>query len=149
MGERFLLQGTELITFKAWGDTYTAFENVTRGGYPGPPPHRHLRQDEGFYVLEGAFTFDVEGEVIPATVGDFVNVPKGRLHTFANTGRGVGRLLGVIAPPGDFEGFVEEVGEQVALAVPPPLPAAPPDAAILDRILAAAARHHLAIPPAD
>jgi mannose-6-phosphate isomerase-like protein (cupin superfamily) len=146
-GEQFLLVGAELITIKLRGAAYSAFEDATQGGYGGPPPHRHLRQDEGFYVLEGTFTFHVEGQAIPATVGTFVNVPKGRLHTFENTGPGIGRLLGIVAPPGDFEGFVVEVGERVSLQTPPPLPAGPPDAATVGRIVAAGARHHLEIPP--
>lgn len=146
-GEQFLLVGAELITFKLRGAAYSAFENATQGGYGGPPPHRHLRQDEGFYVLEGTFTFYLEGQAIPATVGAFVNVPKGCLHTFENTGPGIGRLWGIVAPPGDFEGFVAEVGERVALQTPPPLPTRPPDAATIGRIVAAGARHHLEIPP--
>jgi mannose-6-phosphate isomerase-like protein (cupin superfamily) len=125
----------------------TSFENATQAGYKGPPPHRHLRQDEGFYVLEGTFTFYVEGQAIPATVGSFVNVPKGHLHTFETLGSGIGRLLGIVAPPGDFEGFVEEVGERVSLRTPPPLPAEPPDAETVSKIVAAGKRHHLDIPP--
>jgi mannose-6-phosphate isomerase-like protein (cupin superfamily) len=145
-GERFLLVGAELITFKLRGEAYSAFENATQAGYGGPPPHRHLRQDEGFYVLEGAFTFHVEGQTIPVTAGALVNVPKGTLHTFENTGPGIGRLLGIVAPPGDFERFVEEVGERVSLRTPPPLPVGPPDAETVSRIVAAGKRHHLDIP---
>ena len=113
----------------------------------GPPPHRHLRQDEGFYVLEGEFTFHVEGQAIPATAGAFVNLPKGGLPTFENTGPGIGRLLGIVAPLGDLESFLEEVGERVSLRTPPPLPAGPPDAETVSKIVAAGKRHHLHIPP--
>jgi mannose-6-phosphate isomerase-like protein (cupin superfamily) len=144
--ERFLLVGAELITFKLRGEEYSVFENATQAGYGGPPPHRHLRQDEGFYVLEGTFTFYVEGQAIRATEGTFVNVPMGSLHTFENTGTGIGRLLGIVAPRGDFERFVEEVGERVSFETPPP-PAGPPDAQTVSKILAAAERHHLEIPP--
>lgn len=144
-GERFLLVGAELITFKLRGREYSVFENATQAGYGGPPPHRHLRQDEGFYVLEGRFTFHVEGQAILAAAGTFVNIPKGSLHTFQTAGTGVGRLLGIVAPPGDFERFVEEVAERVTLDTPPAPPAKPPDAAILRSILGAAERHHLDI----
>jgi mannose-6-phosphate isomerase-like protein (cupin superfamily) len=146
-GEQFLLVGAELITFKLRGAAYSAFENTTQGGYGGPPLHRHLRQDEGFYVLEGTFTLYIAGQAIPAPVGTFVNVPQGRLHTFVNTGPEIGRLLGIVAPPGDFEGFVAAVGERVCVQTPPPLPAGPPDAATVGRPVAAGARHHLEIPP--
>jgi mannose-6-phosphate isomerase-like protein (cupin superfamily) len=146
-GQRFLLVGAELVTFKLRGEDYSVFENATQGGYGGPPPHRHLRQDEGFYVLEGEFTFHVEGEAIPATEGAFVNVPKGSLHTFENTGTGVGRLLGIVAPAGDFEEFVEEVAERVSVGSPPTPPSEPPDADTIGRIVAAGERHHLEMPP--
>jgi hypothetical protein len=45
---RFLLAGTELITFKVRGSGYAVFENATQPGCGGPPSHRHLRQDERF-----------------------------------------------------------------------------------------------------
>ena len=120
-GERFLLVGAELITFKLRGPEYSVFENATQAGYSGPPPYWHLRQDEGFYVLEGQFTFHVEGQAIRASAGTFVNIPKGSLHTFQTREAGVGRLLGIVTPPGDFERFVEEVGEirQASIACDP------------------------------
>ena len=37
-GERFLLVGAELITFKLRGEDYSIFENAIQGGYAGPPP---------------------------------------------------------------------------------------------------------------
>jgi hypothetical protein len=59
----------------------------------------------------------------------------------------VGKLLGIVAPPGDFEGFVEEVGQAVSLAEPPMPPARPPDAEVIQWIVAAGARHYLEISP--
>jgi hypothetical protein len=37
-GEKFLLVGAELVTFKLRGADYTICENATQGGYRGPPP---------------------------------------------------------------------------------------------------------------
>ena len=56
-GDRYLLAGAELITVILRGQEYSLLENATQAGYAGPPPHRHLRQDEGFYVLEGSSHF--------------------------------------------------------------------------------------------
>jgi quercetin dioxygenase-like cupin family protein len=53
--------GAELITFILQGQEYSLLENATQAGCAAPP-HRHLRQDEGFYVLEGRFTFHVDGQ---------------------------------------------------------------------------------------
>jgi mannose-6-phosphate isomerase-like protein (cupin superfamily) len=138
--------GAELVTFKLRGADYSIMENAPQRGYGGPPPHRHLRQDQGFYVLEGEFTFHVEGEAIPATEGAFVHVPKGSLHTFENTGSRVGKLLVTMAPAGDFEGFVEEVTERVSMDSPPP-PSEPRAADTVSPIVAAAERYHMEITP--
>ena len=127
------------------GQEYSLLENATQAGYAGPPPHRHLRQDEGFYVLEGRFTFYVDGQTIEVSAGQFANVPKGSAHTFQNTGSGVGRMLVIVAPAGDFERFIEEAGERVTTTTPPALPTGPPDATMIHRLLASAKRHHLEI----
>ena len=117
-----LVAGGELITWKLRGqrgDAYSLFENVTQPGYPGPPPHRHVNQDETFYVLDGSFTFHVDGEAIEAQAGDCAHVPRGVLHTFQNTGTSIGRLLVTVGPAGDFEAFVEETGEPTTASYPP------------------------------
>jgi mannose-6-phosphate isomerase-like protein (cupin superfamily) len=105
--------GGELISWRRReqsGDAYSLFENVTQPGYHGPPPHRHLNQDETFYVLEGTFAFQVEGETIETHIGNCVYVPRGAVHTFQNTGTAVGPLFVVVGPAGDFEAFVESTG---------------------------------------
>lgn len=145
--DRFLLGRAELITFKIRSQGYSVFENATQVGYGGPPPHRHLRQDEGFYVLDGQFTFNVDGRVVSVSAGQFVSVPRGSLHTFQTTGTGVGRLLVIVAPSGDFEHFVEDVGERVSMTLPPAPPTAPPDAASFRRLVAAAEQHHIEMLP--
>jgi mannose-6-phosphate isomerase-like protein (cupin superfamily) len=113
-GASYMVLG-ELVVFKADGEQtgseHSVFEDLTHPGYAGPPPHRHLRQVESFYVLEGEFEFRIGERVIPATPGAFVHLPKGTLHTFRTTGGRVGRLLVTVSPPGDFERFVKEVGE--------------------------------------
>jgi mannose-6-phosphate isomerase-like protein (cupin superfamily) len=144
-GDRYLLAGAELITFILRGQEYSLLENATQAGYAGPPPHRHSRQDEGFYVLEGWFTFHVDGKTIQVSAGQFANVQKGSAHTFQNTGSGVGRMLVIVAPAGDFERFIEEAGERVTTTTPPAPPTGPPDAAVVHRLLAAAQRNYLEI----
>src|SRR5437660_12919279 len=76
------------------GDLYTilASGDDTGGAYAlihavvpvggGPPPHLHRREDEAFYVLEGEVTFQADGRVIRAGVGDWITLPKGSLHAF-------------------------------------------------------------------
>jgi len=144
-GDRYLLAGAELITFILRGQEYSLLENATQAGYAGPPPHRHLRQDEGFYVLEGRFTLHVDGQNAQASAGQFANIPKGSTHTFQNIGSGVGRMLVIVAPAGDFERFAEEAGEGVTMTTPLAPPRGMPDAAMVHRLLAAAKRNYLEI----
>ncbi len=83
---------------------------VTRGpGFAGPPAHRHLRNDEAFFVLEGDFTFRVGDETVNVGPGGFVFVSMGAVHTFVNQGTTPGRMLQIFSPA-DFEGYFEELG---------------------------------------
>ena len=79
---RFLVTGAET------GGAYFAMEAVVPPG-GGPPPHTHAREDETFYVLEGRVDFRLGDERVTAGPGDFVNVPRGRVHNFHNAGRGL------------------------------------------------------------
>ncbi len=47
--------------------------------HPGTeaPLHVHHRDDEAFWILEGDVTFEVGGETIEASVGDYVFGPRG------------------------------------------------------------------------
>ena len=47
-----------------------------------PPPHTHQREDESYYILEGAIRFWIGENVIDAKAGDFVHLPKGIPHKF-------------------------------------------------------------------
>jgi mannose-6-phosphate isomerase-like protein (cupin superfamily) len=50
----------------------------------GPTQHRHIRHDEGFYVVSGAARFTVGDTSYDAPAGTLVMVPPGAPHTFAN-----------------------------------------------------------------
>lgn len=60
---------TDLHTLKLTGaDTNGAFtlSELLAGPEIGPPPHIHHREDESFYVLEGAFDFSLAGHAFSA-----------------------------------------------------------------------------------
>ena len=67
---RFLATGAET------DGRYALFEAIVppRGG---PPPHIHSREEEGFYILEGDVTFQINGERRVASAGTFANMPVG------------------------------------------------------------------------
>ncbi|MBD2726612.1 cupin domain-containing protein [Nostoc sp. FACHB-892] len=50
----------------------------------GTTPHIHLAQDEGFYIVEGKVKFQLNNQVITATPGTFVDIPKGQIHAYRN-----------------------------------------------------------------
>jgi mannose-6-phosphate isomerase-like protein (cupin superfamily) len=74
----------------------------------GPSLHLHTRMEESFYVLEGEFSFQVEGHEQCGGPGAFVFIPAQRAHAFRNLGNGVGRLLCICSPPG-HEGYFREL----------------------------------------
>jgi quercetin dioxygenase-like cupin family protein len=47
-----------------------------------PPAHTHQREDESYYILEGAIRFWIGEKVFDAKAGDFVHLPKGIPHRF-------------------------------------------------------------------
>jgi uncharacterized cupin superfamily protein len=66
----------------------------------GPPLHRHGREDEWFYVLEGEYLFEVDGRQERCGAGAAVYAPRGTVHTFQNVGASSGRMLVVVQPAG-------------------------------------------------
>jgi mannose-6-phosphate isomerase-like protein (cupin superfamily) len=72
------------------------------------PLHRHNREDEYSYVLEGRMGALLGEDVLVAGPGDLVLKPRGEWHTFWNAGDEPCRILEVIAPAG-FERFFAEL----------------------------------------
>jgi len=64
----------------------------------GPPPHRHQKHDETFYVIAGAARFTVGDTQREAPAGTFVSVPIGAEHTFANPGDESAIILNTFTP---------------------------------------------------
>jgi uncharacterized RmlC-like cupin family protein len=65
---------------------------------PVAPLHRHLRDDEAWYVLEGTLGFVRGDERLEAPPGSAVLVPGGVTHTFWNAGAGRARYVIVMTP---------------------------------------------------
>jgi quercetin dioxygenase-like cupin family protein len=112
----------------------------------GPPQHVHEREDEGYYVLEGEYTFFVGAETIPAPAGSWVYCPRGTPHTF-RCETAVARTLILIVPGGFESFFLETFGRAPEHRLPPPLEG-PPD---FEYLGAQAARYGVSIlgPPPD
>jgi quercetin dioxygenase-like cupin family protein len=97
---------TFLVTGEETGGAYFAMEALVPPG-GGPPPHVHSRADETFYLLEGQVEFILGEETVVAGPGDFVNVPRGTVHRFQNTGSATARIVLTFTPAG-IERWFEE-----------------------------------------
>jgi mannose-6-phosphate isomerase-like protein (cupin superfamily) len=86
------------------------------------PLHRHSREDEYSFVLEGTMGALLGDEVIYAEAGDLAFKPRDQWHTFWNAGDEPCRILEIISP-GGFEQFFREMGNAVEANpdAPPPL----------------------------
>lgn len=85
-----------------------------------PPLHRHTREDELFYVVEGRLTIHQPGHRVEAERGEAVFAARGIAHAYQVWDDGPARFL-VLATPAGFERFVQEVGRPAgALRLPEP-----------------------------
>ena len=98
-------------------EPYALLEWVAPPRAPAPPVHVHHRTDEGFYVLDGTFAFQLDGETIDAPKGSHVLVRRGHPHTFWNAGADTARCLIVLLPAG-FEEYFRELAEGLGRAGP-------------------------------
>jgi mannose-6-phosphate isomerase-like protein (cupin superfamily) len=89
------------------GGAYALVEHELGPGLLGAPPHRHSREDECSYVLEGTLTVWRDGAVTSMGAGGVVAKPRGEWHTFWNAGSVPVRFLEVIAPAAFAEYFRE------------------------------------------
>ena len=76
------------------------------------PLHRHSREDEYSFVLEGRMGALLADDVVSAEPGDLVYKPRGQWHTFWNAIDAPTRILEIISPSG-FELFFEELADIV------------------------------------
>jgi mannose-6-phosphate isomerase-like protein (cupin superfamily) len=83
------------------------------------PLHRHSREDEYSYVLEGRMGALLGDDVVYADAGDLVHKPRNQWHTFWSAGDEPCRILEIISP-GGFERFFDELVGAVAAGAPDP-----------------------------
>jgi len=86
----------------------------------GPPLHVHHRQDEIFHVLEGHYRFQVGSQSIDAPTGTTAAVPRGTPHAFVNVSDTPSRLLFVLSPGLDAEGFFRALSQLPQTSHPEP-----------------------------
>jgi mannose-6-phosphate isomerase-like protein (cupin superfamily) len=77
------------------------------------PLHRHTREDEYSYVLEGTLGALLGDDVVEAGPGTWVFKPRNQWHTFWNAGDTPCEIIEIISPAG-FENFFRELAEVYA-----------------------------------
>jgi len=105
-------------TFLATDEAYALIQHTLGAKLIGAPPHRHNREDELSYVLEGTLTVWREGLVTEAGPGTLVTKPRGEWHTFWNAGDVTVRFLEIISPP-DFANYFRELATIIPRSGPP------------------------------
>jgi mannose-6-phosphate isomerase-like protein (cupin superfamily) len=87
---------------------------VTRSRYAagerGPNLHVHLLHADCFYVLDGAFTLELEDGDRVLGPRAFVIVPPNVVHAFRNDGSDEVRFLNLHAPSMGFDRYVQAIG---------------------------------------
>ena len=101
IGVRFMVDGTES------GGGFSLVEHPMEPRALAAPMHRHSREDEYSFVLEGRVGADLGGEIVYGEVGDLIFKPKGQWHTFWNAGDVPARILEIITPAGLEEMFAK------------------------------------------
>ena len=102
IGVRFMIDGDTT------GGGFSLVEHPMAPHALAAPLHRHLREDEYSFVLEGRMGALLGDDVLEAGPGDLVFKPRGEWHTFWNAGDEPCRILEIIAPAG-FERFFAEL----------------------------------------
>lgn len=100
LGMRHVYKATTADT----GGSHVAFEIEIPPGC-GAPPHRHAVDSESFYVLEGEIRFTDASGTRVARRGEFVLLPAGGVHAFANASGATARALVVVTPGIETERF--------------------------------------------
>ena len=113
MGVRFMIDGSDS------GGRFSLVEHQMSARALGAPLHRHVREDEHSFVLEGRIGALLGEHVVEAGPGDLLFKPRNQWHTFWNAGEQPARILEIISPAG-FEHYFADLIALGGSRVAPP-----------------------------
>jgi mannose-6-phosphate isomerase-like protein (cupin superfamily) len=137
----------DTVSFRALGTTYKVLCDLVGGSAGilehtleakslGAPMHKHTREDEISYVLEGELSAIQNGEVQIARPGQFIVKPKDIFHTFWNATEQRIRWIECIIP-GNFQYYFAELAPYLLAGQPPQM----------DKVRETAAKYGLIVDP--
>jgi len=88
----------------------------------GPPPHRHSREEEAFFVLGGEITLQADGEQALGDPGAFGNLFRDTLHCFHNATQKEAPMLILLVAPAGLEAMFQHTGHVIDDAASPITP---------------------------
>ena len=100
-GLHYEARGSDMWFKATSADTQGRFSLMERILPPGgrmPPAHRHVGNDEAYFVLDGVVEFHVGDDLCTGSNGMFLLVSAGEAHTFGNTSAESARLLVIHTP---------------------------------------------------
>jgi len=100
------------ISSRETDGTFCVAEMTTKPG-DGVSLHVHDRDEEFYYILEGAYEMEAGDERFIAQAGALVVIPRDVPHQFRNTGSVPARAL-MIFRPGGFDELGQEMREAAA-----------------------------------
>src|SRR5213083_952663 len=102
IGARFMIDGEET------DHGFSLVEHPMSPRALAAPLHRHTREDEYSFVIEGKVGALLGEEVLIGEPGDLIFKPRNQWHTFSTAGDEPARILEIISPAG-FERYFEEL----------------------------------------
>lgn len=107
LGAMEVVRDRFLIGAEESGGGFALVEHLMPPRTLAAPLHRHSREDEYSYVLEGRVGALLGEEEVFGGVGDLIFKPRAQWHTFWNAGEAPARLLEIISPGGFERAFRE------------------------------------------
>lgn len=109
------------VSYLATGATTSGAFGLYRWDMAAVPPagstprgHFHRTMAESFYILNGTVSLYDGDRWVDATAGDYLYVPPGGIHSFANNSGAPASMLILFAPGGPREGYFEELADIAA-----------------------------------
>ena len=101
---------TMLCEARETGGAWSLFEEEVPFGM-GPPAHRH-DWDEAYYILAGEIDFEIDGQSVRASSGDFSYLPRNTVHGFKGASEAAAKVL-IFAAPAHGSEFFHEINDEV------------------------------------